>query len=77
MAYPNQDFGEAAPPDAGGHVGAYTRPDHLFDAKRKDRREPVPPLSTRPPRSPKEALVWWGAALVLGVAAAVVVWLAG
>jgi hypothetical protein len=72
MAYPNQDFGEAAPPDAGGHIGAFTRPDHLFDANRKDRPEVVRPISTRAPRPPIETGVWRvAAAVVLAIAAGI------
>ena len=77
MAYPNQDFGEAAPPDSGGHIGAFTRPDHLFDANRRDRPEAVRPLSTRGPRSQVETGVWWVAAAVVLALAAGIALLAG
>jgi len=76
MAYPNQDFGEAAPPDSGGHSGAFTRPDALFDANRRDNPQPVPPLrtrTTRPRPLTLQTLVWWAAAgAVILLSAAVV-----
>lgn len=77
MAYPNQDFGEAAPPDAGGHLGAFTRPDELFDAQRRDRPAVVEPLDTRPRSTPltvPAVRVWLGiAAAVAALAIAIVV----
>jgi len=53
MAYPNQDFGEAAPPDSGGHLGGHTRPDQLFDGKRMDAAfapRPAAGAASAPPR---------------------------
>lgn len=44
MAYANQDFGHAAPPDSGGHLGAKTVPHQLVDPAPPVRR--VDPIRT-------------------------------